>query len=323
VITSTTIGKQRRLARIFDKESGRTVIAPLDDSLLAGPEGGLRDLESKILQVTAGGANAILGFSGLFSRYHAHMGTTGCILNVTASTIRSSHTRKVLVGSVQQAAEMDMDAVAVHVNIGSRYESEMLQTLGATALECQQVGMPLLALMYPRTERGQGEADDNYYDLLAHHQGFDRYAELVRHAVRIGVELGADIIKTPYTGTIESFQTVVESACDVPVVIAGGPEVDVSHIFQITYGAVKAGGAGIAGGRNAFHRRDSAALISALRGIVHDDVNPADALEQFLKSSTIDDGEPVYEADLPRGTTFAPEQRTTWIADDIPPLDEI
>lgn len=273
----------------------------------------MRNLGAKIEQVTSGGANAILGFFGLFSQYPQLVQGTGCILNVTASTIRSTHTRKVLVGSVQQALEMDMDAVAVHVNIGSRHESEMLQTLGAISQECQRTGLPLLALMYPRTEKVHGQ-DDNYYDLLR--DGPDRYAELVRHAVRIGVEMGADIIKTPYTGSAESFATVVESACGVPVVIAGGPEMAIEQILQIVYGAVQAGGAGVAGGRNAFHRRDSASLIRALRHIVHDDMTPDQALDRFHAEQSIPEGENIYEADLPRGTTFPPPvEQSRWIED--------
>jgi hypothetical protein len=70
-----------------------------------------------------------------------------------------------------------------------------------------------------------------------------------------------------------------------------------------------------AGGRNAFHRRDASALIEALSRIVHDNLTAGEALELFHRQSSIGDGEAVYEADLPRGTTFGPPPRATWIED--------
>lgn len=307
--TPTSLGKTRRLARLFNAETGRTVISPLDDSLLAGPEGGLRNLENKIDQIVTGGADAILAFQGLFNRYNANLKQCGCILNITASTIRSAHTRKVLVGSVRQALEMDMDAVAVHVNMGSKHESEMLTNLGAVSQECQRANVPLLAIIYPRTERLHG-GDDNYYDLLS--SGPDRYAQLVRHATRIGVELGADIVKVPYTGTIESFQTVIDSACGVPVVIAGGPEKAMNVILDMTYEAVKAGAAGIAGGRNAFHRRDASAVITALRNVVHNGMHPAEALATFDATRERYPYD-IYEPDLPLSTMNVTDEKPAWI----------
>ena len=52
--------------------------------------------------------------------------------------------------------------------------------------------------------------------------------DVVKHAARIGAELGADIIKTNYTGSPETFKEVVDG-CPVPVIIAGGPKVESEH----------------------------------------------------------------------------------------------
>ncbi len=90
-------------------------------------------------------------------------------------------------------------------------------------------GIPLLAMMYPRGPKIQNE----------------HAPEVVAHAARIGAELGADIIKTNYTGNIDTFKTVVES-CPVPVVIAGGPKCkSLQEVLQTTYDALKAGAAGL------------------------------------------------------------------------------
>jgi DhnA family fructose-bisphosphate aldolase class Ia len=253
-------GKAVRLSRIFNQTTHRTVIVPLDDILLSGPEGGLRNVEGKLQQVVLGEADAVMGFYGLFARSADLLKDTPCIMNLTASTTRQSHTRKVLIGSVEQAIAMGMDGVAVHVNVSSKYESEMLKTLADVSRDCVRFGMPLMALMYPRTEKENNE-DENYYDLLRDEP--EKYAELVRHSVRIAVELGADIIKTQYTGSIESFNTVVESASGVPIVMAGGPRISDKEILQKAYDVTKAGCAGVCIGRNVFNNERGKEVIQA------------------------------------------------------------
>ena len=97
---------------------------------------------------------------------------------------------KVQVCSVQEAIRLGADAVSVHVNIGAQDEDKMLQNLGSVADECDVYGMPLLAMMYPRGPKIQNE----------------HAADVVAHAARIGAELGADIIKANFTGSIETIQ---------------------------------------------------------------------------------------------------------------------
>ncbi len=269
-------GKSVRLSRILHKTTRKTVIIPLDDILLSGPEGGLRNVEAKIKQIIAGRADAVMGFYGLFARHADLLKDTPCIMNMTASTIRQNHTRKVLIGSVEQAVSMGMDGVAVHVNVSSRYESEMLKNLADISRDCIRFGMPLMALMYPRTEKENGE-DENYYDLLRKQP--EQYAELVRHAVRIAIELGADIIKTQYTGSVDSFKTVVESASGVPVIMAGGPKVSDKAILQKAHDSVLAGGAGVCIGRNVFNNDNGKEMTTALRMVVHGDSTAEKALQ--------------------------------------------
>jgi DhnA family fructose-bisphosphate aldolase class Ia len=273
-------GKKIRLSRIFDQKSHKTVIIPLDDILLSGPEGGLYKVENKIEQITAGDADAITAFYGLFLRHFDLLKETSGILNITASTTRSTHTRKVLVGTVEQAVKLGMDAVAVHVNISSQYESEMLKILADVSQDCERFGMPLLAHMYPRTEGSNGK-DNNYYELRDKDQ--EQYAQLVRHAVRVAVDLGADVIKAPFTGSTESFKTVIESASGVPIVMAGGPKIPSQKILQNAYDAVKAGAAGIYIGRNAFNRDQGKEIVQAFRKVVHE----GESVEQAIKLSKL------------------------------------
>ena len=94
----------------------------------------------------------------------------------------------------------------------------------------------------------------------------------------VGVELGADIVKVPYTGDMESFSDVVSSCC-VPVVIAGGERMDSTRdVLQMVHDAIKAGGAGISMGRNVFQHPNRIQLVRALRAIVHENATVEEAL---------------------------------------------
>jgi fructose-bisphosphate aldolase/2-amino-3,7-dideoxy-D-threo-hept-6-ulosonate synthase len=141
----------------------------------------------------------------------------------------------------------------------------MLQTLGKVAEECEQFGMPLLAMMYPRGPRITSE----------------HAPEVVSHAARIGAELGADIIKTNYTGNIETFRTVTET-CPIPVVIAGGPKCrSLIEVLQTTFDALQAGAAGLSIGRNVFQCDDPTKITKALSSIVHQSASVAQAQKIF------------------------------------------
>jgi fructose-bisphosphate aldolase/2-amino-3,7-dideoxy-D-threo-hept-6-ulosonate synthase len=272
--TLSAAGKRRRLARLLSPDTGKTVIVPIDDSLIFGPASGLEQPDSKLNKIIAAEPEAILAFPGIFRRNLA-LGKTGLILNLTASTIRSHHTRKVQVGAVEQAIQLGADAVAVHVNIGSKYESEMLAILGAVARQADHFGLALLAIMYPRTETNGG--DDNYENLQKENPR--EYSALVAHAARVATDLGADLIKTKYTGSPDSFRPVVDGCSPVPVVVAGGPVSSPRHMLNVAHEVVLAGGAGVSFGRNVFTRINPGSFISAVRAVVHQRATVSEALE--------------------------------------------
>jgi fructose-bisphosphate aldolase/2-amino-3,7-dideoxy-D-threo-hept-6-ulosonate synthase len=167
------------------------------------------------------------------------------------------------VGTVQEAVRIGADAVSVHINVGAQDEDKMLTMLGKVADECDILGMPLLAMMYPRGPKIQNE----------------HAADAVAHAARLGAELGADIIKTNYTGEVETFKAVVES-CPAPVIIAGGPKCKTDReILQTVHESVKAGSAGLSIGRNVFQHEDPTLMVKALAAIVHKRAS----VEQALK----------------------------------------
>jgi fructose-bisphosphate aldolase / 2-amino-3,7-dideoxy-D-threo-hept-6-ulosonate synthase len=254
-------GKTRRLKRIMQKDN-HTVIVPMDHGVTIGPIQGLTNMQAITNQLVKGGVDAILVHKGIAKRVDT--ANAGLIVMLSGmSNLSPNVNAKVQVCSVREAIHIGADAVSVHVNVGAQDEDKMLQNLGKVAEECDIYGLPLLAMMYPRGPKIQNEHEP----------------EVVAHAARIGAELGADIIKTNYTGDVETFKAVIES-CPSPVVIAGGPKCkSPEEILQTTSDAIKAGAAGLSIGRNVFQCESPTQISKALSAIVHQN----SSVEQALK----------------------------------------
>ncbi len=259
------LGKQIRLERIINRHTQRTIIVPMDHGTTLGPIDGLVDMREAVNDMAEGGADAVLMHKGLIRCSHRKSGKdVGLIIHLSASTsLNPNGNRKAIVTSVEEAVRNGADGVSVHVNLGDPDEASMLRDFGMVAESCNAWGMPLLAMLYARGPHiSQGSA-----------------TKYVAHCARVGVELGADIVKVMYTGSIESFEHVVNGCC-VPVVIAGGDKMDSTQdILQMAYEAVQAGAAGLSVGRNVFQHPQRRQLVRALRSIVHDNENVKHALE--------------------------------------------
>jgi fructose-bisphosphate aldolase/2-amino-3,7-dideoxy-D-threo-hept-6-ulosonate synthase len=249
------VGKTRRLKRIMQSDN-RTVIVPMDHGVTVGPIEGIINMQEITNKLVRGNADAILVHKGIAKRIDT--GNAGLIVMLSGvSNLSPNPNGKVQVCSVGEALRLGADAVSVHVNIGAQDEDKMLANMGKVSEECEHYGLPLLAMMYPRGPRIPNEHD----------------VSVVAHAARIGAELGADIIKTNYTGSIESFKTVTES-CPAPVVIAGGPKCkSLDEVLQTTADAIAGGAAGLSIGRNVFQCEDPTKITQALSAIVHKNVS--------------------------------------------------
>jgi len=250
------IGKMIRLERIIDRNSSKTVIIPMDHGVTVGPIEGLADMRETVSKIVSGGANAILMHKGMVRAGHRGKGKdVGLIIHLSAGTSMSPDPNaKELVCTVEETIQLGADAVSVHINLGAETDKEMLRQLGWVSERCQQWQMPLVAMMYTRGPKIKSEFD----------------VANVKHAARVGAELGADIVKVPYTDSVESFKQVVEG-CPVPVVIAGGPKMDSDEdIFEMVEGALKAGAAGVSIGRNAFQHEKPDKIVEALCKMVHE-----------------------------------------------------
>lgn len=249
------IGKKIRLQRIINRNTGRMIIVPMDHGVTVGPIMGLIDMADTVNKIANGGANAIVMHKGIVETGHRSSGKDiGLIVHLSASTsLAPDSNAKTLVCSVDEAVRLGADAVSIHVNIGANTETEMLGIMGYISRSCRDWGMPLLAMMYTR-----GAKIKNEYDVA-----------VVKHAARVGAELGADIVKVNYTGSPETFGEVVRG-CPVPVVIAGGEKMESDEeILEMVRGSIEAGGAGVSIGRNVFQHPNPEIILKKIAEIVH------------------------------------------------------
>ena len=199
-------------------------------------------------------------------RHRAEGKDIGLIVHLSASTSLSPFPNaKSLVASVEDAIRLGADAVSIHCNLGDETEAAMLNDFGRMASDASNWGIPLLAMVYARGPKVKDEYDP----------------EIVAHCARVGTELGADVVKVPYTGDIDTFAKVCDSCC-IPVVIAGGPKLDSTTAFlQMVHDSLEAGGAGLSVGRNVFQHKNPTRLVESLNMIVHGDETVKAALNHL------------------------------------------
>ncbi|TSD15246.1 fructose-bisphosphate aldolase [Haloglomus irregulare] len=254
-------GKAARLARIGT--DGRYVVVPMDHGITIGAVAGLKDIESTIAAITRGGADAVLTQRGVAPRVHPNKNGAGYIAHLNGSTaVGPDANDKRTTGTVTDAIRAGADAVSFHINVGSDHEPGQIEELGRLTSEAHEYGLPVLAMTYARGP-GVDESDP----------------EALGHAVRLGEELGADVVKTAYSGDSESFEHVCEST-RLPVVIAGGEPDGDRETLAAVRGAMDAGAAGVSMGRTVFQHDDPEAMTRAVHLVVHEDATPGEALRE-------------------------------------------
>ena len=264
----THVGKRLRLRRLLGPD-GKGVVVPMDHGVSDGPVAGLVRPAEALARVRDGGADSVIVHKGLVRTLAPALGDLGFWLHVSAGTgLNPDPNDKRVVATVEEALRLGADGVSCHVNVGAKEESRMIEDLGRLATDCDRLGVPLLAMMYPRGHEIRDPHD------LAH----------VQRVARLGYELGADVIKVPYTGSPESFRDVVRGV-DVPVLVSGGPKSKADRDFlHMVHGSLEAGGAGVSVGRNLWQHADPTGMTRAVARLVHDRVSLEDALHELGKA---------------------------------------
>jgi DhnA family fructose-bisphosphate aldolase class Ia len=221
-------------------------------------------------KIVAGGPDGIMTTYGILKQFrHLLAPHMGLILRIDggATIFRekwNEYTRWRLLFSIDAAVRLGVDAVICMGYFGSECELETVEIICRVAAEAATAGLPVAVEALPVP----GPTVKNPYD-----------AELVATAARLAAEYGADMIKTYYTGSAESFARVT-SCCPVPVLIAGGEVTATDRgMLEALAGAMRGGARGAFIGRNIWQHRDPAAMIQALSMVVHEDCSVDAALD--------------------------------------------
>jgi DhnA family fructose-bisphosphate aldolase class Ia len=254
------------MKRVF-KPDGRALIVAMDHGMLDGPCPGLENPAQTIEKVVSGGADAILTTYGVARRFAAELSGIGLILRMDggSTSLGKAGGPGMQFFELEDALRVGADALAVSAFPGAANEGETLGNLAAIAGEAHSWGVPVMGEMVPG--------------------GFDSPAELrtaksVAISARVGSELGADWIKTPYVAGFEA----VTSTSYVPVVILGGAKRGKERdMLADIAAAIKIGASGVAIGRNIWQAENPAAMTAAVAAIVHKDASVDEALEILAK----------------------------------------
>ncbi len=248
-------GMKNRLSQIIKPDTGKTVMLAVDHGYFLGPTSGLEEA-GKTIKPLLPYADSLMLTRGVL-RAEVDPGiSTPIVLRVSGgnSILGEDLSKETITVSVKDAIRLNVSAVAMSIYVGSKYEHQTLKNLATLVSECEEYGIPVLAV----TAVGKEMVRDARYLSLA---------------CRIAAELGAHVVKTYYC---EDFQKVVKT-CPVPVVIAGGKKIAEKDALKLAYNAVKDGAVGVDMGRNIFQSKDPVGMIKAVRQIVHENAKPAGA----------------------------------------------
>lgn len=253
-------GMRNRLAHIFRPESGRTVMLAIDHGYFLGPTTGLERVDLTIVPLLKY-ADALMCTRGILrSTIPASFGG-GVVMRSSGgpSTLKELSNEQIAV-DIDDALRMNVSAMAVQVFIGGEFETQSVHNMTQLVDIGLRYGIPTMGV----TAVGKDLTRDARYLGLA---------------TRICAELGAQIVKTYYCA--EGFETVT-SGCPVPIVMAGGKKLPELEALTMAYNAVRQGAAGVDMGRNIFQSEAPAAMIQAVRKVVHELVNPKQAYDYYL-----------------------------------------
>lgn len=252
-------GMKNRLARIFNPDSGRTVMLAIDHGYFQGPTTGLERIDINILPLLPY-ADTLMLTRGILRSVVPPSATKPMVLRVSGGTsILKELSNEAIAVDIEDSIRLNVCAIAVQVFIGGEYEKESIINMTKMVDIGTRYGIPTLAV----TAVGKEMARDARY---------------FRLATRICAELGAHYIKTYYVD--KGFETVT-AACPVPIVMAGGKKLPELDALTMASNAVQQGASGVDMGRNIFQSENPIAMIQAIRAVVHDNETPKKAFDLY------------------------------------------
>jgi len=252
-------GMKNRLARIFNPETGKTVMLAIDHGYFQGPTTGLERVDLNIVPLIPY-ADALMLTRGILRSTIPPASTKPIVMRASGGpSILKELSNEEIAVDIEDAIRMNVSALAIQVFIGGEFETRSVHNMTRLVDMGLRYGIPVLAVTAVGKE-------------------MTRDAKYFRLACRICAELGAQFVKTYYVP--EGFETVTAS-CPVPIVMAGGKKIPVMDALTMAYNAVQQGAAGVDMGRNIFQSEAPVAMLKAVSAVVHKNMKPNQAYELY------------------------------------------
>jgi 3-hydroxy-5-phosphonooxypentane-2,4-dione thiolase len=252
-------GMQNRLSRIFNAESGRTVMLAFDHGYFQGPTTGLERIDLSIVPLIPY-ADVLMCTRGALRSVIPPSATNALVLRCSGGqSILTELSRELIAVDIEDAVRLNAAALTTQIYIGAPYEHESIRNLVQLIDTGNRYGIPTMAVTGVGAEM---KRDERYFSL----------------ATRIGAELGAHYVKSYFIE--QGFERVV-AGCPVPIVIAGGKKLPELDALTMAYKAIDQGAAGVDMGRNIFQSDDPVAMIQAVGAVVHKREKPEKAFELY------------------------------------------
>jgi putative autoinducer-2 (AI-2) aldolase len=254
-------GMKNRLSRLI-KPDGHCQFLPIDHGYFQGPTRCLERPGDTVRDLLPYADGLFVTRGVLRSCIDPHVNTP-IILRVSGGTsvIGENLSDEIITTCVEEMIRLNVAAVGLSIFVGTDYERQTLESLALLVNECEDYGIPVMAVTAVGKELEKRTA---------------RYLAL---SCRIAAELGAKIVKTYYCP--EDFEKVT-NGCPVPVVMAGGPKCETElEVFDFVYDGIKKGAIGVNLGRNVWQNPHPVAMMRALNAVVHDEATPKQAFDLF------------------------------------------
>ena len=241
---------KNRLSQLIQKD-GKALFLPIDHGYFQGPTHCL-EKPGETIKPLLQYADALMLTRGVLRNSVDPTIQKPIIMRVSGavSVVGEDLAAESIVTSIQEIIRLNASAVSMSVFAGTKYENKSLSNLAKLVDECEDYGIPVMAVTAVGKELEKREA---------------RYLALV---ARISAELGARVVKTYYCK--DKFEKVVDG-CPVPVVIAGGPKAETQQeVFDFVYDGIQKGAIGVNLGRNIWQTEHPLAAIRAIRAIIHE-----------------------------------------------------
>lgn len=257
-------GKLVRMNRLFSNPSGRLCSVAVDHFIgyAEGLPDGLREIEPTLAAIVAAKPDAVTMHKGIAaSAWPPHAGRVPMILQSTIARPDDSACEQV--ATPEDAVRLGADGFAVAAFVRGPTEAAHLRTVADCVRQAARFEIPVVCHIYPRNP------DDSTVSFQP---------EDIAWAVRCALEVGVDVVKTPYCGDVEAHRQIV-SGCPLPVVAAGGPRAQtLESALGMISEVVESGARGATIGRNVWGFGQITAAVEAFKAVIHDGKSAAEAL---------------------------------------------